>query len=59
MIDWPKPVQYALFHPSPNESVIERVHEEPSATVALPEYGAPPLRLKLSLHESVQLISDG
>ena len=59
VIDWSKPVQYALLHPSPYESLIERVHEEPSATLALPEYGAPPLTLVPSVHESVQLTSYG
>ena len=59
VIDWSKPVQYALLHPSPYESLMERVHEEPSATVALPEYGAPPLTLVPSVHESVQLTSYG
>ena len=59
MSDWSKPVQYASFHPSPYESLIERVHDEPYVTVALPKYGAPPLTLVPSVHESVQLTSDG
>ena len=37
VIDRSKPVQYAPFQPSPYESDIERVHEQPPATVALPE----------------------
>ena len=38
---------------------MDRVHEEMSATVALPVYGPPPLTLVPSVHESVQLISYG
>ena len=59
MSDWSKPVQFASFHPSPYQSLIERVHDEPYTTVALPEYGAPPLTLVPSVHKNVQLTSDG
>ena len=58
VIDWPKPAHMLPFQPSPHESVIERVHVAPIATVAEPDHGAPPESVTPSEHESVQLTSD-
>ena len=41
--DWPKPFQYAPFQPSPNESVIKRVHTLPVLTANALLCGLPPL----------------
>jgi hypothetical protein len=41
---WPKTVSVLPFQPSPNESVIESVHETPAGGMgSIAENGAPPL----------------
>ena len=48
VIDWPKPAHMLPFQPSPHESVIERVHVAPIATVAEPDHnGEHPTVLRL------------
>ena len=56
---WPNPCQYAPFQPSPQESVMTRLHELPPATIAVALYGAPPVKLLPSLQDNVHWTSLG
>ena len=54
----PKPLHSAPFHPSPYESAMFRVHDDPLAVLILPAKGEPPDREEPSSHERAQLTSE-
>ena len=55
----PVAVKVAPFQPSPNESIIVRVHIAPGLMMAVPVKGAPPPREAPSSHANVHEISVG
>ena len=55
----PRPIHVAPFHPSPHESVADRVHIVPIDVASGPENGLPPESDEPSAHESVQPTSVG